>query len=213
MRVVLHCPCAMTSLVRGCAQFRAQVVETFNTSQMPQTVQKQPQRKRVRKRKRRNVSTSSSSSSDSDSGSGQSSSSSRPASVSKKKAGKAPAKLTPAVEPSDSSSDAEYSDSSDSDGRTIPAPKLSKSGAGQQSEQQNASSSSPNEPRERSPGLIHPASPIPELFPLPDTEEGRLEEERLRERFRKLWMSSMADSFADDLNEIRQVCSLSFLSE
>lgn len=145
-----------------------------------------PIRKRNRKRKRRAAS-SSSSSSDSNSSDSES--------VPPQK--QAPVVVTQAhaSEPSSSSSSSSESDSDDSD---VP---------------QRV------EPTKATPGKVHikqiptqERSPSPQPVPIPsflpsqaEAAEAVEQEKVLKERFRRFWMSSIADAFKDDLEEIRKV--------
>ncbi|KDQ28735.1 hypothetical protein PLEOSDRAFT_1038651 [Pleurotus ostreatus PC15] len=146
-----------------------------------------PIRKRNRKRKRRAASSSSSSSS-SDSNSSDSES------VSPQKQAPVVATQAHASEPSSSSSSSSESDSDDSD---VPHRV---------------------EPTKETPGKVHvkqvptpERSPSPQPVPIPSFLPSQAEaaevveqEKVLKERFRRFWMSSIADAFKDDLEEIRK---------
>ncbi|KAG9219571.1 hypothetical protein CCMSSC00406_0008222 [Pleurotus cornucopiae] len=143
-----------------------------------------PIRKRNRKRKRRAAS--SSSSSDSNSSDSESASPHKQAPV--------VATQAHASEPSSSSSSSSESDSDDSD---VP---------------QRV------EPSKETPGKVHikqiptqERSPSPQPVPIPsflpsqaEAAEAVEQEKVLKERFRRFWMSSIADAFKDDLEEIRK---------
>lgn len=144
-----------------------------------------PIRKRNRKRKRRAAS-SSSSSSDSNSSDSESASPHKQAPV--------VATQAHASEPSSSSSSSSESDSDDSD---VP---------------QRV------EPTKETPGKVHikqiptqERSPSPQPVPIPsflpsqaEAAEAVEQEKVLKERFRRFWMSGIADAFKDDLEEIRK---------
>jgi ribosome assembly protein 3 len=89
-----------------------------------------------------------------------------------------------------------------------------------------SSAESDSEPEENSPvgtsgkppkhNQTHRASPSPSPPPtklptfLPETSSGEndtvVQEQLMKDRFRKFWMASIADGFRDDLEEIRKVC-------
>ncbi|KAH8107859.1 hypothetical protein BXZ70DRAFT_17311 [Cristinia sonorae] len=146
-------------------------------------------RKRNRKRKRRVASSSESSSSDSDS----SSSSDAGPSVPR------PKTLIPVVDEEDSSSSSSE-ESSDSDSQDE-APK-----PGQPTQVVNASVGKDTRMRSPSPEPPLPGSiPIPSFLPNSgNTEEDSRKEQDLKEKFRKFWMTTIVDAFADDLNELRK---------
>lgn len=151
---------------------------------MPPANQKPPPvRKRTRKRKRR-VASSSESSSDSDS----SANASPP---------KAAVKAQP-IQPVEFSSDSDDSDSSSSSSSASSRPA---SPAGQ-----------PATPAHKE-RVLRPRSPSPEPIPVPiptflsgpDGARDSMKETEMRERFRKLWMESVADAFQSDLQELQKV--------
>ena len=142
------------------------------------------QKKRTRKRKRRVASSSSESDSDSDSSSSSSGPSAPPArreATSKPPPAPAPASSSSSSSESDSDSS---SDDSDSDA-AAPAPAAAPAAARDQQ-------------RARSPSPAPAAQPIPPFDPAQD-------DAALRARFRKFWMSSVADAFQGDLEELRKV--------
>ena len=153
---------------------------------MPPAVTKPPpaQRKRNRKRKRRAASTSSSSNSSSSS--------------SEDEAPKTTTKILPIVplpsQPqleSDSSSDSESS----SDDTTAEIPR------GRQP--QNVT---PKTPRQISPSPSPPSAALPSFLPSENAkDDAGSKEKELQSRFRQFWMSSVADGFKEDLEEIRKV--------
>ncbi|KZT53359.1 hypothetical protein CALCODRAFT_440176 [Calocera cornea HHB12733] len=49
-----------------------------------------------------------------------------------------------------------------------------------------------------------PSPPSPALPPFVPQDDREQKEEQLKARFRKYWMASLADGFADDLDEIRK---------
>ncbi|CCM00520.1 uncharacterized protein FIBRA_02554 [Fibroporia radiculosa] len=134
-------------------------------------------RKRNRKRKRRAVSSSSSDDSDD-------SDSDAP-----KPAAPAPQPSVPAAS-SSSSSDSSSDDDSDDDPRP---PQIHKE---VEIDHHLAHT------RPRSPSLSPPPTAVPAFLPsqAPDQQS----EQILRNRFRKFWMSSVADAFRNDLEEIRK---------
>ncbi|KAL4261677.1 Ribosome assembly protein 3 [Pleurotus pulmonarius] len=142
-----------------------------------------PIRKRNRKRKRRAAS-SSSSSSDSNSSDSESVSPQKPA----------PVVTTQASEPSSSSSSSSESDSEDSD-----APQRVESSKETPGKAQIKQV--PPQGRSPSPQPV----PIPSFLPSQtEAAEAAEQEKVLKERFRRFWMSSIADGFKDDLEEIRK---------
>ena len=137
-------------------------------------------RKRTRKRKRRAVSVSSSSSSSQPSSSSEEESSSDTIR-------KVPVTPKPAVS-SESESD------SDSDTSSIVTP--SKDGL--------TLSQKPNKVH-RSPSPSPPPVEIPSFLPPRRDVSAEEKEKDLKDKFRKFWMSSVADGFRDDLEELRKV--------
>lgn len=155
-------------------------------------------RKRTRKRKRR-VASSSSSSSDSDSSSSSSTlDAGPPVSVKFKVQRKA---LTEEEDLESSSSSENTSEDSDSDVELREAKE-------DDAEPSATSREQPKSTRtfERTPSPPPQAVPIPPFLPNgEDTTKNAKDEEQLKERFRKFWMTTMVDAFADDLEEIRKV--------
>ena len=155
---------------------------------MPPAVTKPPptQRKRNRKRKRRAASTSSSSDSSS-------------SSSSEDEAPKTTTKIVPIVPSlsqsqleSDSSSDSE---SSSSDDTTAEIPR------GRQ-----ANNVTPKTPRQFSLSPAPSSATLPSFLPSENVEDDvGSKEKELQNRFRQFWMSSVADGFKEDLEEIRKV--------
>jgi len=150
-------------------------------------------RKRNRKRKRRAASSSSSSSSD-DSSSDESTQSS-------------PQKLAPipTKQPESDTSSSSESASSDSDSESDD----DDAGTSMVKEQvQSNGLKVPHEkdaprPRSLSPSL--PSAEIPSFLPPdPSTDDGA-REQAMKDKFRKFWMSSLAEGFKEDLEEIRKV--------
>lgn len=157
-----------------------------------------PARKRQRKRKRRVASSSeSSSSSDSDS---DSSGTDNPAVRKVRLQAKKPQQTKP--DSSSSSSSSSSDDSSDSDTshrQTRKSPALEAT--------QGRNEPTPRRAR-RSLSPDVPLEPIPPSSFLPDTgdsDEDKRKEDELKGKFRKLWMSSIADAFKDDLEVIQKV--------
>ena len=143
------------------------------------------QRKRNRKRKRRAASTSSSSDSSSSS--------------SEDEAPKTTTKIMPIVpslsQPqieSDSSSDSESSSSDDTTAEI------------QRGRQANNVTT--KTPRQFSPSPSPPSAALPSFLPSENAEDDvGSKEKELQKRFRQFWMSSVADGFKEDLEEIRKV--------
>lgn len=142
-----------------------------------------PPRRRVRKRKQRNVSASSSSSS---------SSSASDDEITPKIAPQ------PVVESASEESDTDSSSAiSSAAATTIPLATVSKKPT--QDERVPSRSPSP------------PIANIPPMFP--PSADGPSEKERaLKEKFKKLWMASLADTFKDELEQIRKVAYFLFYS-
>ncbi len=171
--------------------------------------QRTDQRKRNRKRKRRNVSISSSSESS------DSSDSSSDEQVVKMptKTSKAP----PLHESSSSSSSSSEDESSESEHDESHSARKFQSTSSQAAAPSNAqdeilppaSGSTNLHTRPPSPPPLRNV-PAPQLIPQRDAA-GNLssadseKDKELKDKFRKFWMSSIADAFSDDLNEIRKV--------
>lgn len=152
-------------------------------------------RKRNRKRKRRVASSSSESSPDSDS------SSSAGPSVA---VAKAHAPSSPIVNATDNDSDVreeELSSSDDSSDSDVEVRDVEQPTQTVHSAEKDTQIRSPS-PEPPLPGSI----PIPSFLPNTGNagEDSRIEQE-LKENFRKFWMTTIVDAFADDLNELRKV--------
>ena len=165
-------------------------------AQHPQVTQRPVQRKRNRKRKRRDVS-SSSSSSDSDS-------SSDVDSVTKSKAVTASVPLATATG-SDSGSGSSSSDATSSSSDSDEEEESRE--AQQDRDGQNATDENRPDSESKSKAKARVPSPPPlHNVPVPSLTAGNIEKEQeLKARFRQFWMGSIAEAFADDLNEIRKV--------
>ncbi|CAK5269872.1 unnamed protein product [Mycena citricolor] len=148
-------------------------------------------RKRVRKRKRRALSISP----DSSAISSDSETEATPS-----KPTPAPAPLPPPAEATSSSEDSSDSDSSDSssssEGDASPSAKIISQSA------TTVNAHAPNL-RRNTPSPPPTSVPLPSFLPPADAPDYENAENRLKERFRKFWMSSVADGFKDDLEEIR----------
>ena len=59
--------------------------------------------------------------------------------------------------------------------------------------------------RHRSPSPSPPPADAPPFLPPEGSSNRAQDEQALRNRFRQFWMASVADAFADDLEQIRQV--------
>lgn len=154
---------------------------------MPPAVTKPPtQRKRNRKRKRRAASTSSSS----DSSSSYSTEDEAP---------KTTAKIVPVV-PSLSQSQLESDSSSDSESSS-PDDTTAEIPRGRQPK-----NVTPKFPRQFSPSPSPPSAALPSFLPSENAEDyDGSKEKELQNRFRQFWMTSVADGFKEDLEEIRKV--------
>lgn len=153
---------------------------------MPPAATKPPptQKKRNRKRKRRAASSSSSSDSSSSS--------------STDEAPKTTTKVVPIVpslsqpQLSDSSSESE---SSSSDDTTAEIPRG-----------REPKNEIPKTARQFSPSPSPPSAALPSFLPSENAEDDvGSKEKELQNRFRQFWMSSVADGFKEDLEEIRKV--------
>ncbi|KAF8511067.1 hypothetical protein BU17DRAFT_54899 [Hysterangium stoloniferum] len=157
-----------------------------------------PPRKRVRKRKRRNVS---SSESDSDSSSS-SSSEDEQKKVQVKGQPVIPAKVKDTSSDSDPNPDSDSSTSSNSSSPSNRT-KQASSNPGLTSKPSKAPiRRPPPQPPSRSP--TPPSTAIPSLLPHSTANVPSENEKALKEKFRTFWMSSVADAFKDDLEEIRK---------
>ena len=164
------------------------VAKSIDSHNMPPAVTKPPtQRKRNRKRKRRAASTSSSS----DSSSSYSTTEDETPKTTTKVVPVVPSLAQPQLA-SDSSSDSE---SSSSDDTTAEIPR------GRQPE-----NVTPKTPRQISSSPSPPSAALPSFLPLENAEDDvGSKEKELQNRFRQFWMSSVADGFKEDLEEIRKV--------
>ncbi|EJU05970.1 hypothetical protein DACRYDRAFT_12791 [Dacryopinax primogenitus] len=148
-------------------------------------------KKRTRRRKRREVSDSSSSD--------DSASESEDVPVPKTNPAP-PVKVPQPAEESEDDTESDDDESSDEDvvGPTAPHGDMEMAPAHEPSE------AAPR-PHKRIPSRS-PSPPAPALPPfLPTAKDVREEKEKqLKDRFRKYWMTSLADAFADDLDEIRK---------
>jgi ribosome assembly protein 3 len=170
--------------------------QNTTTIQMPAAKPTAP-RRRNRKRKRRQASSSSPSNS--------SDSSSDESELQKK----TPVKEAPLIKPqatrpspspslsssSSSSSDSEGGD--DDDDAPVTHPAIT---------QRTDSEPTPKaRDRPRSPSPSPPPTNAPPFLPPEGSSNRAQDEQALRNRFRQFWMASVADAFADDLEQIRQV--------
>lgn len=183
----------------------------------PGSAAKPTARKRNRKRKRRNVSSSSSSSSSSDSESSSGGISEHtPATTAKLRVhGRTVVKVVSAAGEDvgdDDSSDSESSSGSNSSAEesdvdmvptTQPVATAANNLASTTSAEPSAAPMKTVKMRQRyeSPPPVKDVPP-PTMLPTNDVQK----EQALKDRFRKFWMSNIADAFADDLNTIRNVC-------
>lgn len=170
-------------------------------AQPPRATKRPTQRKRSRKRKRRDVSSSSSSSDSSDSSS----------------EADAPAPPTAKVvavtaSGSDSGSGTTTSDATSSSSDTDEEEEGSETVAARQVRSrtgQNAADEKSSNSRAEPKGKARVPSPPPlHNVPVPtitDEIASAVKEQELKARFRQFWMGSVAEAFADDLNEIRKV--------
>ncbi|KZS88997.1 hypothetical protein SISNIDRAFT_417367 [Sistotremastrum niveocremeum HHB9708] len=145
-------------------------------------------KKRIRKRKRRNeVSSSSSSSSSSSDDSSDENTTVAPKAVA------AASAVNDDSSDSESSSSSSSSSSSDDEAESTP-PKSKVSEISKPSKKMRSSLSPSPPPHE-----------IPSFLPQQGTAAEKLNKEKeLKEKFRKFWMASLVDGFADDLDKIRK---------
>lgn len=180
----------------------------------PGSAAKPTARKRNRKRKRRNVSSSSSSSSSSDSESSSGGISEHaPATTAKLRVhGRTVVKVVSAAGNDAGDDDSSESESSSSSNSGAEESDIEMAPAAQSEASKNAPLTSAEatattvktakmRQRYESPPPVKDVPP-PTLLPTNDVEK----EQALKDRFRKFWMSNIADAFADDLNTIRNVC-------
>ncbi|KAF8607489.1 hypothetical protein BDV93DRAFT_552332 [Ceratobasidium sp. AG-I] len=155
-----------------------------------------PARKRNRKRKRRAASSASSSSSSSSS-EGETAHVTIPA----------PTAVARIVvqdgSDSDSDSDSDSSSSASSSAASGSAKPMSGIQPGMIASPSAYTSTKPKRRRDsRSPSP--PPTDIPSFLPAPGTEGAQQKEEELKARFRKFWMTSIADGFRNDLEELHK---------
>jgi len=159
---------------------------------MPQAPAKPlTQRKRTRKRKRRAAFSSSSSSSDTSESDGEDD-------EGKRKTAELKTAIPKVAESSSSSeSDSETSSSSSEEDNNSKVLK------------DNAENPQKQTRRELSPSPSPPPADLPSFLPpinANDENKGETKEQELKKKFRQFWMSSVADAFRDDLEELRKVC-------
>jgi ribosome assembly protein 3 len=151
----------------------------------------QTKRKRTRKRKRRAASSSSSSSSSSDSSSSEDEQDNRTVPLPAQKA----TELTSSDSESKSSSSSNSSD--DETARRRPREPIAVT---KDSEMQPSRPSlSPSPPPTELPSFLPPKGAN-------STENTQIKEQEMKLKFRQFWMSSVAEGFRDDLEEIRKAC-------
>ncbi len=163
-------------------------------------------RRRNRKRKRRQASSSS------DSSSGESEVPEKtpvnkvPPPIEPQATGSSPSPSLSSSSPSSSDSGGDDNDDDDDDAPPVTHPASS-------STIPQRSDSGPTKARDRhrspSPPSPPPANAPPPFLPSEGSSSRAQDEQALRNRFRQFWMASVADGFADDLDQIRQVRRLS----
>jgi hypothetical protein len=67
-------------------------------------------------------------------------------------------------------------------------------------------------PRPRSPSPSLPSVEIPSFLPPNTSADYEAREQAMKDKFRKFWMSSLAEGFKEDLEEIRKVSGCLFQS-
>lgn len=168
-------------------------IDPSQVRQMGPPAPKPPARRRNRKRKRRAVSSGSSSSSD-DSSSDESTQSTP----------QKPAPLPTKQPESDTSSSSEStssdsdSESDDDDARTSMVKEQMQTDGLKVPKQKDV-------PRQRSPSPSLPSAEIPSFLPPNPSADYEAREKAMKDKFRKFWMSSLAEGFKEDLEEIRKV--------
>lgn len=170
-------------------------------SQGQRPTQRPTQRKRNRKRKRRNVSSSSSSSSLSADCASENSENELASTV-KISHVAAPRKRVESVKSSSEEEESSSSDSNlESDSPSYPVPAL-------------PSTSTDGDPTRPKLHQREDSPPPPLNVPAPNPILGaeKQNEQALKERFQRFWMTSVADAFSDDLNVIRNVTSYPLLT-
>jgi ribosome assembly protein 3 len=110
---------------------------------------------------------------------------------------------------SSSSSDSEGSDDDDDDDNGAPVSHPASSSAIPQ--RTDSEPAKTRDHRRRSPSPSPPPADAPPFLPPEGSSNRAQDEQALRNRFRQFWMASVADAFADDLEQIRQVRVSSFL--
>ncbi|KAF5309255.1 hypothetical protein D9619_012696 [Psilocybe cf. subviscida] len=190
----------LCSIARRDAKRDEDLLSLSSTTTMPPAATKpSTQRKRNRKRKRRAAS---SSESDSSSSSDSSSEDEAPATSSKLIStvkAPSPAKVESASSGSSSSSESSSSESEDE------RPRKTIASRGRADEKAAASAVAPKVTRRLSPSPSPPPVALPSFLPSgEDAEESVVQEKELKDRFRQFWMSSVADGFRNDLEEIRK---------
>ena len=174
------------------------------TLQMPAANPTAP-RRRNRKRKRRQASSSSSSSS-SDSIDSSSDGSEVPKKTHVKEAPSIKPEATrssPSPALSSTSSSTSDSEGGDDDDDAPVAHPASSSAIPQRTDSEPAKTRERD--RHRSPSPSPPPADAPPFLPPAESNNRAEDEQALRNRFRQFWMASVADAFADDLEQIRQV--------
>jgi DNA mismatch repair ATPase MutL len=169
--------------------------------QMP-TAKPTAPRKRNRKRKRRLASSSSSSDSDSSSDEAEVS---KKTPVKKATPIKPHATASPAEESSPSSSSSSPSSSDSEEGDDAPHAPVTHPAPSSAIPQRSDSEPAKTRERPRSPSPSPPPADAPPFLPPEGSSSRAQDEQALRNRFRQFWMASVADAFADDLEQIRQV--------
>lgn len=159
----------------------------FNSTIMPPAAVKPvAPRKRNRKRKRRAASESSSSSSSSDSDSDEEQTK--------------PPVAKQIVQPEESSSESSDTSSESESEHEAPVTTVSSTTA-----RKSIPSKKPQIVR-RTPSPSPPPSKIPDFINSKVSENKDAQEQIMKDKFRRFWMTSVADGFKDDLEEIRKVC-------
>jgi ribosome assembly protein 3 len=168
-------------------------------------------RRRNRKRKRRQASSSSSSDSSDSSSDEAEVSKKTPASQIKPQAAaplaKGSSSPSPSLSSSSSPSSSDSEESNDDVPHVIDAPAIHPASS---SAIPQRSDSEPAKTRQRrrsspSPSPSPPPADAPPFLPPEGTSSRAQDEPALRNRFKQFWMASVADAFADDLEQIRQV--------
>lgn len=157
-------------------------------------------RKRIRKRKRRRDASISDSSDSSDASASDEEVQEAAVVQPKLKA----TQVVPMPSESESESDSSTSDDSDSDASAEHGP--AKDTHSHLAPETTTPSLSIKPAKKRTEAPPVPPAPIPTIMPKDiSTTQEKEKEQLLKERFRKFWMESMADGFADELDEVRKV--------